>query len=250
MVTFEYGDFFIKARKMDPETKEPIYPELYSASKMLKRIPLTGNGSRGGGYICVCEYCGSAFHTYVKSRKFCDHSCKAQYTIDHQQSAHITKSGQIRGIITRKCECCGETFSIKHSFLHLGKGIYCSPTCYRKMRPLQAQWFVCNRCGTHFKALTDQNAKFCCIECDKVSPRYDDNNGFINYGPITRDNTTEVALRCQLNNRVVELHKNRIKRVFRDTTPNKKDIPTVRFVDVLAIEKQIDEEEEIRLRKT
>lgn len=250
MATFDYGDFFVKARKIDPETRQPVHPDLYTASKTLKKRPLTGNGSRGGGYICVCDYCGQAFHTYTKNRKFCDTNCKARYASEHRKPAYISRMGQLHGIVTRRCECCGNTFEIKHSFLYIGRGVFCSVECYHKMRPLQAQWFVCNRCGTQFKALSDRNSKFCCNECDKLAPRYDDNDAFFNYEPILRDNESETALRCKVNNRVILEYKNEIKRIFRDSTPNRKDLPKLRIASILEIESQINEENEIHQRNS
>ena len=245
MATYLYSEFFDIAKQLDRETREPKYPLLYEAAKMLRKHPLHGNGQRGGGYICICEYCGHASHTYSKSRRFCDMDCKNRWMEEHVKPATV-KDGRVMGSVKRKCECCGKTFDIRHSYVTRGKGVFCCQECYHKLRPLKAQWFVCGHGGSKFKALSFANSKFCCLECEQVSPKYDDNVVYIEYKPTPLNpDDPDIEYVMEFNREAVKAYKKELKSVVGDRKVMQRDLPKIKMATLLEIQARLDAKFEI-----
>ena len=240
MATYLYSEFFEFSKEIDKETRQPKHPILYEAAKMLRMHPLHGNGSRGGGYICICEYCGQPTHTYVKSRRFCDAECKNRWAEENVRPATV-KDGRVMGTVKRKCECCGKTFDIRHSYVTRGKGVFCCQECYHKLRPLKAQWFICNRCGSQFKALSFANSKFCCIECEQASPKYDDNVVYIDYNPTPlKSDDRDIEYIIEYNNEAIRAYKKQIKELYGEKSLMQRELPKIKIATLLEIQDLLD----------
>ena len=207
MPTYKLDDFFRVARRKDPDTGKPLDPVLYEASGLIVANQSIGSGSRGGGYICVCDYCGHPVHTYNAHQKYCCVDCKKQDMKKNQKEEgfYVTKN-KIRGRVSRKCETCGEIFYMRHSILPKGRGVYCCPDCYQKLKILRPQWFVCNNCGAPFKALSHANSKFCCLDCQNYAPKYDERGIYITYVPKLKESTNETRYFAEFNNEAIDIY--------------------------------------------
>ena len=213
MPTYRIEEFFSLARKKDSISGQHVNPDLYRASMELEKYPRFGSGSRGGGYIYVCEWCGQAGHTYNSNKKFCDVECKTNWLAKNRKPYYYISRNKIKGSVRRRCETCGNVFGIRHSILPKGRGIFCCPECYQKLKLLKPQWFVCNNCGTPFKALTYENSKFCCMECDKHAPKYDESGIYITYAPVLLEENKETLYNTEFNIEAIRSYKKFLKEI-------------------------------------
>jgi hypothetical protein len=164
MVNMAPAEFWAKALEVDPESHKPVNKALYYAAMGIERNPLHGPGSNGGGRICVCENCGIAEWTHTKTKQFCSRKCKNEYYAD-PKTAKNNPNAKRRGKVHKTCSFCGREFSIPISRLELGQGVYCSTYCANHSRGFIPLWYICNTCGTHFKAVGDMSSRFCSKEC-------------------------------------------------------------------------------------
>lgn len=220
------ADFFFTAKEKDPITGMPKNPELYDLAKRLEKSkPEYGIGSKLGGYICICEFCGDIVHTYNGNKKFCSQDCRAAYWTTRSRKSSFVR-GKPYGKVLKRCECCGEEFKIAHGILASGRGIFCGPECHKKLKVLKSQWFICNNCGSHFKAISSKNANFCCIECERVAPRAQstDINPYTQYTPRFLDEEPRMEKLLELNDQILVAYKLYLHDTVPKNTPAK-DFP-------------------------
>lgn len=127
-----------------------------------KRMGGEANPNYRGASQRICECCGEAFDSYVKTAKYCSQKCY------HQQRASQQK----------KCNQCGSIYrSKKNQGRRTGTGgNFCSWACYQKSLPKQENrqkslallvrnFEKCENCGTSFQAMACDQRKFCSYEC-------------------------------------------------------------------------------------
>jgi len=156
-------EFWEKAFEKD-ENGRFVNKPLYYSALGIDRAPLHGPGSNGGGRICVCEKCGVAEWTHTKTKRFCSRKCKNEYYADPDTSKN-NPNAKRRGKVHKTCSFCGREFSIPVSRLELGQGVYCSTYCANHSRGFIPLWYICNTCGTHFKAVGNMLSRYCSREC-------------------------------------------------------------------------------------
>ncbi len=162
-MNFDPKEFWKKALAKD-EKGRPVNKKLYASAACIEREPLHGPGSRGGGRICVCDNCGVAEWTHTKTKQFCSRKCKYEFLANpNTQKSNLNAKRRAR--IHKNCSFCGKEFTLPASRLSEGQGIYCSTKCANRCRGFVPLWYICNTCGTHFRAVTDMGSRYCSKEC-------------------------------------------------------------------------------------
>jgi hypothetical protein len=166
-MNFTYKDFW----KLVATNKK--YKELVE-EQGFDRYPEWGVGSKGGGRICLCDFCGHIKYVHNPTQNFCCRKCR--YDFNHSDvipnPLPRRPSAKRRLKVHRICGYCGERFSVNAHRVRAGGGIYCSKDCAHKATALKAIWFVCNTCGMEFRAVSDETCRFCSIECTAEKPRF------------------------------------------------------------------------------
>lgn len=215
MVTYLYEFFFRKAREVDPVTKKYVNPEMAKAAEEIGTRKTHGIGSKLGGYICICDYCGRAFPTYDNLRRFCDTDCRIAYGKTRYRPMSFRQNKVPCGAVTRNCECCGSKFKVLHSIVDDGRGLFCNLKCFHKFRLVKPIWFVCNHCKTKFKAITSKNALFCCDECRDAAPDYTNDRIYIEYSPIFYQGDIEAVDEVlEMNDHIIHAYLSHVKDKF------------------------------------
>jgi len=192
MVIYQFQTFLHRSDAKDPYTGEYIYPDIHAAAEEMGITkgykPKIGTGSHLGGYVCVCDFCGTAFYTYNNLRRFCNHECKTSFFNTRKVKEFRFRENKVPyGTVTRICACCEHPFEVHHAIIDDGRAVFCGRACFHKFRFLKAMWFKCNYCGTKFKAIHSKQALFCCEECKKEAPTHDRERVYIEYTPIPCD---------------------------------------------------------------
>ena len=161
MPTIPYATYYRIATNL----RQPISDETREYAMNLHNVesqrPLHGRGSRGGGYVLICEGCNTMQFTMHKEQRYCMNCAK----LLNSRRANSNKTEFPTGKLHRRCAACGKEFEIYTSDIKRGHGIYCSTECHKTHTGYKPVLYMCEWCNRTFRTTNPFDAKFCCDEC-------------------------------------------------------------------------------------